>query len=64
MWNKNQDMWAFDQPLWEKKKESKKDKGNKTEEQHVIIKSFKLYVPWADILHHSDNTKVLLCNCL
>ena len=64
IWSQNKSEWAFDQPLWEKKgKSKKKEHSDRTEEQRALIETFAWYVPWADVLHHSLETKTKLCNC-
>lgn len=63
IWPHNRDKLAFDQALFDAKRNAPKKKEDVVEAQRTHIESRPKHWTWDQILHESDDSKALLCTC-
>lgn len=63
IWPHNRDTLAFDQALYDSKRNSSKKKEDVVELQRLHIESKPKFWTWDQILHENDEAKALLCTC-
>jgi hypothetical protein len=63
LWPSNKTAWEFDQACADKQTKKKPTKEQTIEEKIAMIDSFPYHVSWEDIIHSSEENKVLFFGC-